>query len=298
VAIAVNPLPTVPLKDTRIGASRLEEALPTRIMRPRRGLGSLGVAELWEYRDLLWFLMRRDIQLRYRQTLLGVTWAVLQPAATMTIFTIFFGRLAKMPSDGVPYPLFALCALVPWQLFAYALSESSNSLVTNQNLVTKIYFPRLVIPLAAVLAGLVDCCVAFGLLLLMMLYYGLLPTLAVLILPAFVLLAITTALGVGLWLAALNVQFRDVRYTLPFLTQFWFFATPIAYPSSLVSERWQPLLGLNPMAGVVEGFRWAMLGTGRPPSLLLLVSGLVSAALLYGGMLYFQRMERTFADVV
>jgi len=280
------PSPTEPLPE------------PTRIIRPSRGVGSLGLAALWEYRDLLLFLTKRDIQLRYRQTVLGVAWAVLQPLATMAIFTIFFGRFGKMPSDGLPYALFALCGLVPWQLFAYSLTESSNSLVANQNLVTKIYFPRLVIPLAAVLAGLIDFCVAFVLVLLMMAYYHHFPTVVVLCLPIFLLLAIVTALAVGLWLSALNVQFRDVRYVLPFLTQFWFFGTPIAYPSSLVPERWRPLLGLNPMAGVVEGFRWALLGTDRPSFTLLLVSAVVSLGLLYSGTLYFQRMERSFADIV
>lgn len=261
-------------------------------------MADLKLDELWEYRDLLWFLVKRDIQLRYRQTVLGVGWALLQPLATMAIFTIFFGRFGKIPSEGAPYSLFALCGLIPWQLFSYALTESSNSLVSNQNLVTKIYFPRLVIPFSAVMVGVVDFCVAFVLLMVMMGYYGRAPTLAVFIFPAFLILAILTALAVGLWLSALNVQFRDVRYTLPFLTQFWFFATPIAYPSSLLPPRWQPLLGLNPMAGVVEGFRWALLGTGRPPGMLLLVSTVVSALLLYTGMLYFRRMERTFADVV
>lgn len=271
---------------------------PTRIIRPSRGFGSLGLGAVWEYRDLLLFLMKRDIQLRYRQTVLGVAWAVLQPLSTMAIFTIFFGRFGKMPSDGLPYALFALCALVPWQLFAYALTESSNSLVANQNLVTKIYFPRLVIPLAAVLAGLIDFCVAFVLVLLMMAYYHHAPTVAVLCLPFFLLLAIVTALAVGLWLSALNVQFRDVRYVLPFLTQFWFFATPIAYSTSLIPEKWRPLVGLNPMAGVVEGFRWALLGTSQPSVPLLIVSALVSLGLLYSGTLYFQRMERSFADIV
>lgn len=271
---------------------------PTRVIRARQGFRKLGLGAVWDYRDLLWFLMRRDIQLRYRQTLLGVAWAVMQPVATMAIFTIFFGRFGKMPSDGLPYALFALCGLVPWQLFVYALTESSNSLVANQNLVTKIYFPRLVIPLAAVLAGLVDFCVTLTLLLSTMAYYGHAPTLAILLLPALLLLAIVTALGVGLWLSALNVQFRDVRYVLPFLTQFWFFASPIAYPSSLVPDRWRPLLGLNPMAGVIEGFRWAMLGTTQPSFVLLGISGCVSLVLLYSGIVYFQRMERTFADIV
>lgn len=294
----MNPVHTLPLKDSPIGSPTRDEPLPDRVLRARHRLGELRLGELWQYRDLLWFLLLRDIQLRYRQTALGVSWALLQPLATMTIFTVFFGRFGKIPSDGVPYQLFALCGLIPWQLFSYALTESSNSLIGNQNLITKIYFPRLVIPLSAVLAGFVDFCVALALLLAMMAYYGRAPTIAMLLLPAFILLAILTALAVGLWLSALNVQFRDVRYTLPFLTQFWFFASPIAYPASMLPQRWQPLLGLNPMTGVVEGFRWALLGTGHPPNLLLLVSVFASAALLYSGLLYFQRTERTFADIV
>jgi lipopolysaccharide transport system permease protein len=270
---------------------------PTRIIRPSHGWGRIDVALLWRYRDLIWFLTFRDIQLRYRQTALGVAWAILQPVATMVVFSVFFGRLAKMPSDGLPYPLFALAGLLPWQLFAYSLSEASNSLVANQNLVTKVYFPRLVIPLSAVLAGLADFCVSFVVLLGLMAWFGHFPTVAVLVLPALVALAVVTALGVGLWLSALNVQYRDVRYTLPFLTQFWMFITPIAYPSTLIPEKWRFLIGLNPMAGVVEGFRWALLGTGRVPSLIWVSAG-ASLFVLYTGLLYFNRMERRFADVV
>jgi lipopolysaccharide transport system permease protein len=252
---------------------------------------------LWRYRDLIAFLTWRDIQLRYRQTALGVAWAVLQPLAAMTVFSVFFGRLAKVPSDGVPYPLFAFCALLPWQLFAYSLSESSNSLVANQNLITKVYFPRLVIPLASVLAGLVDFAISSMLALALMAWHHVVPTSAVVLLPLLLLLAIVTALGVGLWLSALNVQYRDVRYTLPFLTQFWFFATPIVYPSSLVPERFRLLVGLNPMSGVVEGFRWALLGTGSLPSLVW-VSAVISILVFYSGLHYFGRMERRFADVI
>jgi lipopolysaccharide transport system permease protein len=270
---------------------------PTRIIRPRHGWSRVDFAALWQYRDLVRFLTWRDIQLRYRQTALGVAWALLQPLATMAVFTVFFGRFGKMPSDGLPYPLFAFCALVPWQLFAYALNESSNSLVGNQNLVTKIYFPRLIIPLSSVLSGLMDFMVSFVLLLGMLAWYHKIPTAAVIVLPALVLLAIVTALGVGLWLSALNVQYRDVRYTIPFLTQFWFFATPIAYSSALVPPRWRLLVGLNPMAGVVEGFRHALLGTGAVPSLVW-VSVLVSLLVFLTGLQYFGRMERKFADVV
>jgi len=273
-------------------------SLPTIVIRPSTGWVPLRLKELWEYRELLYFLVWRDVKVRYKQTVLGAAWAVIQPFFTMVVFSIFFGRLAGIPSDGLPYPIFAYCALLPWQLFSHALTESGNSLVGNQNLITKVYFPRLVIPLAAVLAGLVDFGVAFLVLLGMMAYYGMAPTMAVATLPLFILLAIATALAVGLWLSALNVQYRDVRYTIPFLTQFWLFATPIAYPSSLVPEGWRVLYGLNPMAGVVEGFRWALLGTRNAPGPMLAVSIAVVVALLIGGLYYFRRMEKTFADVV
>jgi len=258
----------------------------------------LRLKELWEYRELLYFLVWRDVKVRYKQTVLGAAWAVIQPFFTMVVFSIFFGRLAGIPSDGLPYPIFAYCALLPWQLFSHAMMESGNSLVANQNLITKVYFPRLVIPLSAVLAGLVDFGIAFLVLLGMMAYYGMAPTMAVVTLPLFILLAIATALAVGLWLSALNVQYRDVRYTIPFLTQFWLLATPIAYPSSLVPEGWRVLYGLNPMAGVVEGFRWALLGTANAPGRMLAVSVAVVLAFLIGGLYYFRSMERTFADVV
>jgi lipopolysaccharide transport system permease protein len=217
---------------------------------------------------------------------------------TMVVFSVFFGRLAKVPSDGIPYPIFAYAALLPWQLFAYALSESANSLVGNQHLIKKVYFPRLVVPIAAVLAGLVDFAIAFIVLLGLMAYYSIRPTAAIVVLPLFILLAVASALSVGLWLSALNVQFRDVRYTIPFLTQFWLFATPVAYPSSLIPEKWRALYGLNPMAGVVEGFRWALLGKSSNPGPLLWVSIMAVIVLLIGGLAYFRRMERTFADVV
>lgn len=274
------------------------DALPTLMIRPSHGWVSLRLKELWEYRELLYFLTWRDIKVRYKQTVLGAAWAIIQPFFTMVVFSIFFGYLAKVPSNGLPYPIFAYCALLPWQLFAHSLTESSNSLVANERLITKVYFPRLVIPISAVLAGLVDFAIAFVILLVMMFYYGIAPTMAILTLPLFVLLAVVTALAVGLWLSALNVQYRDVRYTIPFLTQFWLFVTPIAYPSSLVPEQWRALYGLNPMAGVVEGFRWALLGTSQAPGMLLLVSIVVVVGLLAGGLFYFRRMEKTFADVV
>ncbi|MBA3726986.1 MAG: ABC transporter permease [Armatimonadetes bacterium] len=274
-----------------------ESAPPTRVIRPRVGWGQIDLSALWRYRELVWFLTWRDIQLRYRQTLLGVTWAILQPIATMAVFSLFFGRLGRIPSDGLPYPIFAFCALLPWHLFAYALAESSNSLVANQNLVTKIYFPRLVIPLASVLSGVMDFAVSFLVLLVLMFYYGIRLSAASLLVLPLLLLAIVTALGVGLWLSALNVRYRDVRYTIPFLTQFWLFSTPVAYSSSLVPQNWRPLLGLNPMAGVVEGFRWALLSAGEPPRTLM-VSVPVAILLFYTGLRYFDRMERSFADIV
>ncbi|HZR33556.1 MAG TPA: ABC transporter permease [Terriglobales bacterium] len=271
---------------------------PTVTIRAGKGWQSLAFHELWDYRELLFFLTWRDIKVRYKQTVLGVAWAIIQPFFGMVVFTIFFGRLAKVPSDGIPYPLFCYAALLPWQLFAYALTESSNSVVTNERLITKVYFPRLVIPISAVLAGLVDFVIAFGVLLVMMAYYGVRPGWAVLTLPLFVLFAVATALGVGLWLSALNVRYRDVRYTLPFITQLWLFASPVAYSSSLVPERWRPLYGLNPMTGVVEGFRWALLGRTTPPGMMVLVSGVVVVVVLLSGLFYFRRVERSFADLV
>jgi homopolymeric O-antigen transport system permease protein len=274
------------------------ETLPTFSIDPPKGWASIGFRELWDYRELLYFLTWRDIKVRYKQTALGAAWAVIQPVFMMIVFSLFFGRLAKMPSDGIPYPVFTFCALLPWQLFAHALSESSNSLVGNQNLITKVYFPRLVVPISAVLGGLVDFAIAFVILIAMMLYYGIVPGWQIAMLPAFILLAVATALAVGLWLSALNVQYRDVRYTINFLIQFWLFATPVAYPSSLIPERWRALYGLNPMAGVVEGFRWALLGKQEAPGAMLWVSVAVVILILIGGLYYFRRMEQQFADVV
>jgi len=265
---------------------------------PSRGWVSLKFGELWAYRELLYFLVWRDIKVRYKQTALGALWAVIQPFFTMVVFSLFFGRLAGVKSDNVPYPIFAYAALVPWTFFANGLSESSNSLVGSANLIKKVYFPRLAVPAAAVLAGLVDFAVAFTVLAGMMFYYGVTLTANVLWLPLFLLLALATALGAGLWLSALNVQFRDVRYVVPFAVQFWLFATPIAYPSSLLPEPWRTLYGLNPMAGVVEGFRWALLGTETRPGAMAALSALAALLLLAGGAFYFRRMEKTFADVV
>lgn len=265
---------------------------------PSNGWIPIDLRELWTYRELLFFFVWRDLKVRYKQTIMGVSWAIIQPLLTMVIFSLFFGRLAKIPSDGLPYPVFSYAALVPWTFFANALTQASNSLVTGSNMIKKIYFPRMALPIATVLAGVVDFGLAFSVLLAMMLFYGLIPTINIIWLPLFLLLAFITSLGAGLWLSALNVLFRDVRYTVPFITQAWLFATPIAYPSSLLSEPWRSLYGLNPMAGVVEGFRWALLGADTAPGPILFVSALVALGLLVSGLFYFQRMEETFADVV
>ncbi len=272
--------------------------IPMVRIEPSRGWVSLKLDELWEYRELLYFLVWRDVKVRYKQTVLGAAWAIIQPVLTMLVFSLFFGRLAKIPSDGIPYPIFAFAGLVPWSFFANGLAHSSDSLVGSANLIKKVYFPRLVIPIAAVLAGGVDFVLAFLILLAMILYYGLLPTIHVLWLPALLLLAWVTALAVGLWLSALNVQYRDVRYVVPFLVQFWLFATPIAYPSSLLGEPWRTIYGVNPMVGVVEGFRWALLGTRTAPGPIIAVSSVAALVVLLGGAFYFRRMEKTFADVV
>jgi homopolymeric O-antigen transport system permease protein len=258
---------------------------------------ALPLREMWDSRELLYFLVWRDFKVRYKQTVLGAAWAVIQPLLTMIIFTVVFGRLARLPSDGMPYPIFAYCALVPWTYFATALTQSSNSLVDQSRVITKVYFPRLLVPLASVISGLVDLAITMVVLLGMLLYYGIVPTLAVLTLPLFILLAMLTALAVGLWLSALNVRYRDVRHTIPFLIQVWLFATPVAYSGSLVPERWRTVYGLNPMAGVVGGFRWALLGR-EAPGPLLLVSVLTVVVIAAGGLFYFRRMEQSFADVI
>lgn len=274
-------------------------ALPVFRIARSKGWVPLKLSELWAYRELLYYLIWRDIKVRYKQTFLGASWAVIQPFLTMVVFSLFFGKLAKMPSDGIPYPIFSYAALVPWTFFANGLTHSSNSLVGSSHLITKVYFPRLTIPIATVLSGVIDFALAFALLLVMMVYYGMTPTTNVVFLPLFLLQALVTALGVGLWLSALNVEFRDVRYVVPFIIQIWLFATPIAYPSSLLSEPWRTVYGLNPMVGVVEGFRWALLGTTSSASpTLLIVSSVTAILLLVSGAFYFRRMEKTFADVV
>jgi lipopolysaccharide transport system permease protein len=253
---------------------------------------------VWRYRELLFFLTWRDISVRYKQTALGIAWAVIQPLFTMLAFSLFFGRLAGLSSEGLPYTIFTLCALLPWQLFQFSLTESSNSIVANQSLITKAFFPRLIIPMASTLAGLVDFLIAFVLLAGMMFYYRIVPTASVWLIPLLMLLAVITALGAGLWLSALNVRYRDVRYTIPFLTQFWMFVTPVAYSSAIVPGEWRAIYSLNPMVGVVEGFRWSLLGAGVQPGMMVLVSSIVAIALFVSGAFYFRYQERTFADTV
>jgi lipopolysaccharide transport system permease protein len=271
---------------------------PVITIRPSRGWVALRVADVWEYRELLYFLVWRDIKVRYKQTVLGAAWAIIQPLLTMVVFSVFFGRLAKVPSDGIPYPIFAFAGLVPWTFFVHGLNQASNSLVGGANLIKKVYFPRLVMPVAAVLSGIIDFVLAFAVLVGMMFFYGVTPSVKILAVVPLIGLAMVTSLGVALWLSALNVEFRDVRYAVPFLSQFWLFATPIAYPSSLLSEPWRTLYGVNPMVGVVEGFRWALLDAGTAPGPIILVSSAVAVALLVGGAYYFRRMEASFADVV
>lgn len=273
-------------------------AVLTTTITASKGWVPINAKALWNYRELLLFLVWRDLKVRYRQTVLGVAWAIIQPFFTMVVFSVFFGKLAGIPSDGVPYPVFVFTALVPWTLFAYALSTSTESIVANKNLVTKVFFPRLLIPFSTVVAGLVDFLLAFVILVAMLFYFQIYPTWRIVTLPPFVILATLTALSAGLWLSALNVQFRDVRYTIPFLTQFWMFLTPIAYPSSIVPESWKVIYSLNPMTGVVNGFRWALLGKSEPPGTALIVSVAVVALAMISGLYYFRRMERTFADIV
>lgn len=290
------------VNEAQIATTSAEEPtlqVPHIRIQPSKGWVSLKLREVWAYRELLYFLVWRDIKVRYKQTVIGAAWAIIQPFFTMVVFSLFFGQLAGMPSDGIPYPIFSYAALVPWTFFSTGLSQSSNSLVGSANLIKKIYFPRLVIPISSVLSGVVDFVLAFAVLLIMMLVFGIVPTINVVWLPLFLLLALVTSLGVGLWLSAMNVQFRDVRYTVPFLVQVWMYATPIAYSSSLIeNDLLRTLYGLNPMVGVVEGFRWALLGTDTQPGPIIAVSSLAAVLLLVSGLFYFRRMEKTFADVV
>jgi len=276
----------------------LDAAAPQVVrMQPSHGWASLKLSEVWEFRELLFLLAWRDVQVRYKQTVFGAAWAIIQPLFTMLVFTLFFGRLAKMPSDGLPYPIFSYAALVPWIFFSNTVAQATISVQANAGLVKKVYFPRLIIPIATLLTGLIDAAIALGVLFLMMLYYGIMPSADIIWLPAFVLLAVATALGVGLWLGALNAQFLDMRFIVSFLLQFWMFATPIAYPSSLLQEPWRTVYGINPMVGVIEGFRWTLLGTDNAPGPVLVVSAIVATAILVSGAFYYRRLERTFADI-
>lgn len=269
---------------------------PVIVIRPPKGWSKLGLVEVWHSRGLLFFLAWRDIKIRYKQTMLGAVWALLQPFMMMVVFSVVFGRLAKIPSDNIPYPVFAYCALLPWQFFSTGVTQSSNSLVAGQTLLTKVYIPRLLIPMSAILPGLVDFALAFVILIGLMVYYGIVPSLAIITLPLFMLLAAVTVQGIGFWLSALNLEYRDIRYTLPFLVQIWLFATPVVYPSSLLGEPWRTIYGINPMVGVVEGFRWAILDVDNPPTAAIGISVGVSLLLLVSGLYYFKRKERDFAD--
>jgi len=270
---------------------------PTVIIKPSPGL-SLKLKELWDYRELFYFFIWRDIKVRYKQTVIGAAWAVIQPFFTMVVFSLFFGKLAKIPSDNLPYPIFAYSALVPWTYFANSLTNATVTMVANQQVITKVYFPRMILPVSAVLSGLLDFVISFTVLIAMMLFYGIYPTTNIVFLPLFVLLTIVTALAVGFWTSAANAIYRDVRYVVPFLVQFWLFASPIAYPSSLVPGKWRILYGLNPMAGVIEGFRWALLGKGTPPGPMLAVSVFIVVVMFVGGVVYFRKAEGTIADVI
>jgi lipopolysaccharide transport system permease protein len=273
-------------------------AAPVTRIAPPRGWFELRLREVWDYRELLYFFVWRDVKVRYKQTVIGVAWVIVQPLMTMGVFTIFFGRLAKLPSSGLPYPVFYFAALVPWAYFAQALSNCTNIVVANQHVITKVYFPRLILPLAAVCSGMVDLAIGFVVMIILTLSFGIHPPLTVVLLPGFMILAALTALGVGLWTSALNALYRDVASIIPFVVQFWMLASPVAYPSSLVPARWRWLYGLNPMAGVIDGFRWALTGHGQAPGPMLLVSAGMVAVVLLGGLLFFQRVEGTVADRV
>ena len=283
------------MAQTSLAQNPREEVI---ILRPSRGWGALNLGDLWKYRELIYFLTWRDLKVRYKQTALGAAWAILQPVLSMVVFTIFFGGLLNVSSDNVPYPIFSYTALLPWGVFSKALTDAGRSLVTNRAMITKVYFPRLVIPLSSVLGGVVDFLFAFVVLLGMMWYFQIVPTASVWMLPLLLLLALISALGVGLWLSALNVIYRDIGYIIPFLTQLWFYVTPIVYSSSEVPEKWRLVYALNPMTGVVEGFRWALLNTGTAPGPMVAVSAVIAVLILVSGMFYFRRMERTFADMV
>jgi lipopolysaccharide transport system permease protein len=278
-------------------ANQTDSRVPTLIIRPPKKWVPVDLRELWTYRELITTFTMRDVKLRYKQTGLGIAWAVLQPVLTMLIFSIIFGRLANLPSDGVPYPLFVLAALLPWTLFAEGLTRSTTSMVTNANIMTKVYFPRLIMPLSGIMSPVIDFAVCLVILFILMIYYNFVPTINIVFLPLFLLLALATSLGVGLWLSALNVRYRDFQYTVPFLIQIWLFASPVVYASGLIPEPLRVWYGLNPMAGVIDGFRWALLGTGAPSAMVLVSVGMV-LVLLVSGMFYFRRMEQFYADIV
>ncbi|MGB7436225.1 MAG: ABC transporter permease [Candidatus Acidiferrum sp.] len=286
-----NPAVAAPL------AGRAAPHTVTRI-EPPRGWFDLRLKELWDYRELLYFFVWRDVKIRYKQTAIGVLWVVLQPLLTMLVATVFFGKLAKLPSQGLPYTVFSFAAIVPWTYFSGALMSATNVVVENQRVITKVFFPRLILPFSAVLSGLVDFAIGFIVLVIFTLSYGIRPTASVIWLPFFLLLAVLTALGVGLWLSALNALYRDVRYLLPFLVQFWTLASPVYYSSSMVPERYRWLYSLNPMAGVIDGFRWALTGTGHPPGVVLIASTTAVCVMVCGGLLFFNRMEVSIADRV
>ena len=268
------------------------------VISPSKGWLSLNLKEVWEYRELLGILARRDVSVRYKQSIVGIGWAIIQPLMTMIIFTIIFGTFAKLPSDGLPYPIFSYCALLPWTYFARSLGDSSDSLVGSSHLITKVYFPRLILPISKVFSGLIDFAIAFAILLGMMAWYRIAPTKGLLALPLFIGIAMLAALGVGTWFTALNVRYRDVKFVVPFLIQFWMYASPVAYSTSIIPEKWQWIYGLNPMVGVIEGFRWAMLGKAAPSITLLLIPSLIIFAILISGLYYFKKMEKTFADII
>lgn len=295
--MAVQEESVLPGQTTAKGKETAENNIPEYVIKPSHGWVSLNLKELWEYRELLYFFVWRDIKVRYKQTVLGAAWAIIVPFMDMVVFSLFFGYLAKMPSDGVPYPIWNYTAQVPWRFFANGLTSASNSMVTGANMIKKIYFPRIALPIASVLSGFVDFLLAFAVLILMLIYFRYPPSLAVLWLPYYLLLAFMTSLGAGLWLGAMNVQFRDVRYAVPFLTRIWYFVTPIVYPTSLVPEALRPLYYLNPMTTVVDGFRWALLGTDTAPGSLAMISTVTAVVLFLTGAFYFRRTERTFADV-
>jgi lipopolysaccharide transport system permease protein len=287
----------IPSIESRLPATGASAAY-TVVIRPSKGFSKRDLVALWEFRELLYFLVWRDVKIRYKQTVIGAAWAILQPVMTMVIFTMIFGNFAKIPSDGLPYAIFSYTALLPWNYFAQAIARSGDSLVGDANLIKKVYFPRLIIPLAAVSSPLVDFCVSFFVLLAMLAWFGIVPGWGVLVLPFLLVLAFMTALAVGLWLSPLNARYRDIRYAIPFLIQLWMYASPVVYSVSIVPEQWRPIFSLNPLAGVIEGFRWALLGKGDPAIGTIMISACTVLLLLLGGMLFFKRMERYFADVL